>query len=61
MHRQLSSSGGPRILPVLLKQAEVPPLLRDIHWLDMTDGDVDNAVALLLESIRHFSKEKGNI
>ena len=55
---KIMSSG---ILPVLLKQADVPPLLRDIHWLDMTDGDVNRAVARMLEAIRHFSEEKENV
>jgi hypothetical protein len=58
MHRQVSSSGGPRILPVLLKRAEIPPLLRSIQWLDMTDGDADRAVVQMLEAIRHFTEEK---
>lgn len=60
MHRQISSSGGPRILPVLLEQAEVPPLLRDIQWLDMTDGDAEKAVVRLVEVIRRFTEENEN-
>ena len=60
MHRQLSSSGGPRILPVLLEKAEVPPLLRDITWLDMTDGDAEKAVVRLVEVIRRFTEENKN-
>lgn len=58
MYRQVSGSGGARILPILLERAEVPPLLRDIQWVDMTDGDVGKAVKQLAETIRHFSESE---
>ncbi|MBV1880625.1 MAG: TIR domain-containing protein [Pseudomonadales bacterium] len=61
MSRQVSSPGGPRILPVLLEKAEVPPLLRSIQWLDMTDGDADKAVANMVKAIRHFTEKKANV
>ena len=54
MHRELSGQRGALILPVLLEKAEVPPLLRDIHWIDMTDGDADKAVQALIQAMdRH--------
>ena len=42
------------ILPVLLDKDSVsgmPPLLRDIHWLDATDGNISKAVDRLAEAI----------
>ena len=53
LHRQISGEEGAVILPVLLERAEVPPLLRNIQWLDMTDGNVERAVHSLTEVIRH--------
>ena len=42
------------ILPILLEPVEVPPLLRDIQWLDMTDGDVNKAAKQIVETIEHY-------
>jgi hypothetical protein len=58
LHRKVSGEGGAFILPVLLEHTEVPPLLRDIQWLDMTDKNVDNAVTGLLTAINHFSRSR---
>ena len=52
LHRQVSGEAGAKILPILLEHADVPPLLRSIQWLDMTDGNVERAVARIVESIR---------
>ena len=46
-------SAGAVILPILLAQAEVPPLLRNIQWLDMTDGDVDKAARTIFDRIQY--------
>jgi hypothetical protein len=56
LSRQLSGEGGPRLLPILLEDAEVPPLLKQIQWLDMRDGDVEKGVGRLVEVIRHYSR-----
>jgi hypothetical protein len=56
LHRKVSGEGGAFILPVLLEHTEVPPLLRDIQWLDLTNKDVDRVVNGLLEAIRHFNR-----
>jgi hypothetical protein len=58
MYRKVSGSRGARILPILLEHAEVPPLLRDIQWLDMTDGDIEKAVKQLVKTIHHFQGVK---
>ena len=55
LDRQVSGVGNSTITPVLLEEAEVPPLLRDIHWLDMTDGDVDKGVRKLVDTILRYS------
>ena len=43
-------------MPILLEDAEVPPLLKQIQWLDMRDGDVEKGVGRLVEVIRHYSR-----
>jgi hypothetical protein len=53
LHRQVSGERGATILPVLLEKSDVPPLLRDIHWVDLTDGDVPRAVDELATAINH--------
>lgn len=55
LHRQVSGEPGAVILPILLEPAEVPPLLRDFQWLDMTDGDVNKAARRIVETIQRFS------
>jgi hypothetical protein len=52
MLRRLHEGSGPVILPVLLESAEVPPLLRDIQWIDMRDGDIGKAVEALRKAIQ---------
>jgi hypothetical protein len=59
LHRQVSGERGAVILPILLAQAEVPPLLRNIQWLDMTDGDVDKAARTILDKIQYHSARQG--
>jgi len=42
------------LLPVLLDKAaisDMPPLLRDIQWLDATDGDIATAIDKLADVI----------
>lgn len=58
LHRQVSGEGGAVILPVLLEHAETPPLLRDIQWLDMTDGDADKAAERIVETIEHYTASR---
>ena len=55
LHRHVSGEGGAVILPILLEPAEVPPLLRDFQWLDMTDGDVGKAAKRILETIEQYT------
>lgn len=47
-------SGRALILPVLLDKSvvpDMPPLLRDIQWLDASDGDIPEAIDKLTEAI----------
>jgi hypothetical protein len=55
LHRQMSGEGGAVILPVLLDEADVPPLLRQYQWIDLRDGDVEKGVGQLVDAIRHWS------
>ena len=52
LHRQVSGEGGAVILPVILEDADVPPLLRQYSWLDLRGRNVENGVAELVGSIR---------
>ena len=55
MHRQLSGERGAIILPVLLHDADVPPLLRQYQWIDLRDGNIAKGVAQLVGAIDHWS------
>ena len=51
---RLSSVDGAVLLPVLLDKAvvpDMPPLLRDIQWLDATDGNIPTAIDKLSDII----------
>lgn len=52
--RQRAHEAGPVLLPVLLEKGDVPPLLRSIHWLDMTNGDIERGTRNLIAAIRHW-------
>jgi hypothetical protein len=58
LHRQVSGEGGAVILPVLLQDADVPPLLRQFQWVDMRSGDIEKGVGQLVNAIRHWSAER---
>ncbi|MCP4264056.1 MAG: TIR domain-containing protein [Candidatus Brocadiaceae bacterium] len=55
IHRLISGEYGAVLLPILLECADVPPLLRDIQWIDMTDGNVDRAVNQLVDLVCNHS------
>ena len=56
LHRQVLGEHGAVLLPVLLEQADVPPLLRQIHWVDMMDRNVDRTVEQLVRAIRRYNR-----
>jgi hypothetical protein len=58
LHRQVSGEGGAVILPVVLEDADVPPLLRQFHWIDLRGGNVEKGVTQLIEAIRHWSAQR---
>jgi hypothetical protein len=43
------------ILPIILADADVPPLLRDFQWIDLRGGDIEKGVKELVDAIRHTS------
>ncbi len=58
--RQVSGGGGAILLPILLEDVEIPPLLRMTVYLDMRDGNIDRATNLLAATInRQFDRIKG--
>jgi hypothetical protein len=59
LHRQVSGEGGGVLLPILLEEAEVPPLLRTIQFLDMRDRDIKKGVQRLVETIHRLSARRG--
>jgi hypothetical protein len=58
LHRQVSGEQSAVLLPILLERADVPPLLRQIQWLDMTDGNITRAVNELVDLVRLYSRPK---
>jgi TIR domain len=58
LHRQLSGEGGAVILPVILKDADVPPLLRQFQWIDLRGGEIEKGVSQLLDAIHHWSAKR---
>lgn len=59
--RQVSGAQKTVILPILLAEAEMPPLLRTIAYLDLRDQDSDKAVKQLLKAIEHHKGEKQEV
>jgi len=58
--KRLSQSGGAIILPVLLEDVEIPPLLRDVKYLDLRSGTVTKGVEMIANAIRfHKAVNKG--
>ncbi len=44
MAERLSARGkGPIVIPVLLDDVEIPPVLRDVKYIDLRSGDLDQA------------------
>lgn len=58
LHRQVSGEGGAVILPVILEDADVPPLLRQFQWIDLRGGDIEKGVGQLVDAIRHWSMKR---
>jgi len=54
--RQLSSDRGAMVLPILLDDTEIPPLLRNVRYLDLRDRDVKARTRELVDTIRHHMK-----
>lgn len=58
LHRQVSGEGGAVILPVILEDADVPPLLRQYQWIDLRGGNVEEGVRQLVDAIYHWSAKR---
>lgn len=56
--RQVSGCRGAILLPILLEDAEIPALLRDVMYLDMRNGDVEDGVIKLVAAIRRHQLER---
>ena len=53
LSRQVSGEGGAVILPVILEDADVPPLLRQFQWVDVRGGNIERGVGQLVDAILH--------
>jgi len=51
IERRLRQRTRSAIVPVLLENVDVPPILRDVRYLDMRNGDATGAVRRLMESL----------
>lgn len=58
LSRRLAGEPAPFVIPVLLEPADVPPLLRDLHWIDASSGSIGRAVELLVKSVRSRESER---
>jgi len=58
LHRQVSGEGGAVILPVILADADLPPLLQQFQWIDLRGGDIEKGVGQLVDAIRHWSSRQ---
>lgn len=61
LHRQVSGESGTVIIPILLEEAEVPPLLRDIHWFDIRHMSIEEAIKGLVKVIDRSFERKSSI
>lgn len=52
LQRRLADPQGPVIIPVLLDDSPVPPLLRDVMYLDLRDRDIADGASSLIEAVR---------
>jgi len=57
--RQVSGNRRAILLPILLEDAEIPPLLRDVMYLDMRDRDVGTGVRKLVDVIKRHQVLSG--
>lgn len=53
MAQRLGRKGGGVVLPVLLEDVEIPPILRDVKYLDLRDGNIERGVLEMVSAIRH--------
>jgi hypothetical protein len=51
MSRQISGGRGASVLPVLLEDVELPPLLRSVVYLDLRNRDIQSAVQKFVDAV----------
>ena len=56
--RELSGEHGAMVLPVLLDDADIPPILRDKKYIDLRDRDVKIKAKEMITAIRHHMKNR---
>ena len=60
MARRINSRRGAIVLPILLEDAPIPPLLEGVKYIDLRDKDVARGVKQLSDAI-FYQRKKGNI
>jgi len=56
--RKVSEKRGAIVIPILLDNTEIPPLLRDVICLDMRNGELDENVSRLTSAIERLSLQR---
>ncbi len=54
LSRQFKGDRGAVVLPVLLENTDIPPLLRNIKYLDLRDGNVKRVANELINTIQAY-------
>jgi hypothetical protein len=55
-----SAAPGPRMIPVLLEDVELPGFLRDVLYVDLRNGDSRNAARMIAAAVHRISHESIN-
>jgi hypothetical protein len=54
MSRLVSRDGGATILPIILNDTRVPPLLWQSQWIDLRGGDFEKGVGQPINELRSW-------
>ena len=52
VHKRLSTHRQLEVLPVILDDTTIPPLLKDVHLFDLRHGNVSTGISYLAAAIR---------
>jgi hypothetical protein len=58
LRQRVKGEGGAAIVPIVLEDADVPPLLRGFPWIDLRGGEIEKGIKELVDAIRHSSPSR---